>query len=125
VSDNLKYKIDLKHKIDVMQACLDGEDIHCKYKLGTTYHHIKDPEFDWIGVSYRVKPNKEYTEITCREATEKLLKDGDFKCQLKNSGVIGDKWRESVLIGAIPSLEVLISRCGAHYDQCRIGKEDN
>lgn len=55
----------LKEKTEIMQACLDAEDIQLRsYENKTWQDCIVEPDFDWFNYDYRVKPKQKEVWIT-------------------------------------------------------------
>ena len=63
--------MNIHEQIAIMQAFADGKEIDCRLKhANTEWTPIKNPNWNWVGCDYRIKPEREIT-ITF---TEKELK---------------------------------------------------
>lgn len=48
---------ELKRRIEVMQACLDGRpiEVRSRYRYGSNWYVAMDPNWDWTSFDYRIK----------------------------------------------------------------------
>jgi hypothetical protein len=70
-------KVDLKYRIEVEQAFLDGKKIQVQDDSNKTWYDTENPSFSWFLMSYRIKPESKTVPYSFEELCEAIKIHGN------------------------------------------------